>query len=215
MSENTDLNSKLEEMRKNMRRDNWVFHFTRNRFSHTQYYYHRLIALVGYEKWKNISPEIRRAWDGASQNFDQQYGMVKAWVDKAGEIFEPQTDSPEISDLIQACKAELAVIHTNLRRIKENPEWISQDDLWEQFFNNLPSYCDKDTLRKRIMEQIEKVRMEHTLTVCKDSCEQLERMVENLNKAVQEKEGKPRQPTDPTDNQGGGEPASQPGEFPE
>ena len=73
--------SELKKLRWQMWRVKWFFHFTRNNPNHTKRFYYRFKSIITTDKWKNISPDIRQAWEDAANRFDIQYGLVKAWAE--------------------------------------------------------------------------------------------------------------------------------------
>lgn len=98
----------IKKMRRGMRTVRCLFFFTRNRASHTSYYYHRLKNIVGYEKWKKLMPpEIRQAWDSSSSSFDRQYGLIKAWS-KNEALFNLSVQKNEAKDALEAIKKKIA-----------------------------------------------------------------------------------------------------------
>jgi hypothetical protein len=66
-----------------MERTNFWFHLVRNNPRHREQYNFALIAIVGYENWKNIDPTLRMNWESARLSFDRMYGMVKDFAEHA------------------------------------------------------------------------------------------------------------------------------------
>lgn len=78
-----NIPSDLINLRIRMERTNFWFHLVRNNPRHREQYYFALIAMVGYENWKNVNDTIRMNWESARLNFDRMYGMVKDFAENA------------------------------------------------------------------------------------------------------------------------------------
>lgn len=80
MCNKNEIRKEIKNMRLSMWWTNFFFHFTRNNPRHRDQYYARLIAVVGYDKWKYVEPSLRMSWESAQNSFDKMYGLVKAFA---------------------------------------------------------------------------------------------------------------------------------------
>ena len=119
----------LITLRERMWVTNVVFHLVRNNPRHREQYYFALIAMVGYENWKNVNDTIRMNWESARLSFDRMYGMVKDFAENA-EVYAglfraaPEKQEPAAPELPADHPKQLNEIHKDLAK---KIEGISSD----------------------------------------------------------------------------------------
>ena len=76
---------KLTSLRRRMWGVSFFLRFTKNNPKWLRQYYHEFICICGgYEKWKQVPPQIRSAWEASANSFDRMYGLIKAWGNSEG-----------------------------------------------------------------------------------------------------------------------------------
>ncbi len=119
----------LADLRRRMWHTNVWFHLVRNNPRHREQYYFALIAMVGYENWKNVDPTLRMNWESARLSFDRMYGMVKDFAENAEKyagLFDAASEKqePATPELPADHSKQLNEIHKDLTK---KIEGISSD----------------------------------------------------------------------------------------
>ncbi|MCM1363941.1 MAG: hypothetical protein NC122_09515 [Faecalibacterium sp.] len=144
---------KLKRMLWLMRIRKIVCPFTLNKSAKVDYYYHRFISEIGYDKWKYYEPDIKSAWNSASRSFGKMYGLIKAWSktglplldEKRKEIYEKECKYNyelklhELDEKISAIEdkkaAELADKNNKLEMAKLDAQIDKETFISESFKN--------------------------------------------------------------------------------
>lgn len=78
---NNEQFSSIIKLKKQMRRVNRAFYFTRNNNKNKYRFYNGFISVFGYDAYKNeVSADVRNSWDSASNSFDKMFGLLLAWT---------------------------------------------------------------------------------------------------------------------------------------
>lgn len=119
----TTAETYLSDLRRRMWHTNFWFHLVRNNPRHREQYYFALIAMVGYENWKNIDPTIRMNWESARLSFDRMYGMVKDFAENA-EVYAGLFgfDAPaktSIEEILAPTKEKFEKLHEEMAKLPD------------------------------------------------------------------------------------------------
>ena len=113
----------LITLRERMWVTNVVFHLVRNNPRHREQYYFALIAMVGYENWKNVNDTVRMNWESARLSFDRMYGMVKDFAENA-EVYAGLFgfDAPaktSIEEILAPTKEKFEKLHEEMAKLPD------------------------------------------------------------------------------------------------
>lgn len=117
------IKTELLWLRMQMERTNFWFHLVRNNPRHREQYYFALIAIVGYENWKNVNDTIRMNWESARLSFDRMYGMVKDFAENA-EVYAGLFgfDAPaktSIEEILAPTKEKFEKLHEEMAKLPD------------------------------------------------------------------------------------------------
>ena len=113
------IKGELLWLRMQMERTNFWFHLVRNNPRHREQYYFALIAIVGYENWKNVNDTVRMNWESARLSFDRMYGMVKDFAEYPEEytgLFEAKKQESSAPEVPADQTNQLNEIHIDLTK---------------------------------------------------------------------------------------------------
>lgn len=118
-----NIPSDLVNLRIRMERTNFWFHLVRNNPRHREQYYFALIAMVGYENWKNIDPTVRMNWESARLSFDRMYGMVKDFAENAetyaGLFGFDAPAKTSIEEILAPTKEKFEKLHEEMAKLPD------------------------------------------------------------------------------------------------
>jgi len=134
MTRTIDICAALRHLRNRMGFTNFWFHPVRNNPRHREQYYFALIAIVSYERWKNVNDTIRMNWESARVSFDRMYGMVKEFAEHGNvyaEYFVPtvpaEADCPHILKSFETLQEKLISVLGQYEKLEKQYTEVSDE----------------------------------------------------------------------------------------